>query len=55
MVQSNLAFEELAQTGLAGLGTGLAGSNRVSSPEMSFLRPGSKCDDPNMFSDHRDN
>ena len=25
MVQSNLAFDELVQTGLAGLGTGLAG------------------------------
>ena len=54
MVQSNHAFEELAQIGLAGLGTGLFCSRRVSSPEMSFLRPDSKCDDPNMFSDHLD-
>jgi hypothetical protein len=33
MLQSNLAFEELAQTGLAR-------SNRVSTPEMLLLRSG---------------
>ena len=34
MVQSNDAFEELAQTGLAGQ----VGSSRLSSPEMPFVR-----------------
>ena len=42
MVQSNLAFEELAQTGLASLETSLASSCRVSTLETPFLRPGSK-------------
>jgi len=35
MVQGNLAFEELAQTGLAGSGW-------ASTPESPFLRPGSR-------------
>jgi hypothetical protein len=52
MVQSNLAFEELSQTGLAGLGTGQANSSRVNTSDTSFLCPGSKWDDLNIFSDH---
>ena len=51
MVQSNLAFEQLVQTGLSGLGTGLAGSSGSSTSETPFLRPGFKWDDPNMFAD----
>ena len=50
MVQSNLAFEELALTGLAGLGTGLASSSRISTLETLFLRAGCKWEDPNMSS-----
>ena len=48
MVQSNLTFEQL----VAGLGTSLACSNRASTSETSFFRPGFKWDDPNMFADH---
>ena len=51
MVQSNLAFEQLVQTGMSGLGTGLASSSRSSTSETSFLHPGFKWDDPNMFAD----
>ena len=48
MVQSNLTFEQL----VAGLGTSLACSNRASTSETSFFRPGFKWDDPNIFADH---
>ena len=53
MVESNLIFEELSQTGLADLRTGLAISNRVSITKMLFLRPGYKWVDLNMFSNDR--
>ena len=53
MVESNLIFQELSHTVLAGLGTGLASTNRVSITETLFLRPGSKWVDPNIFSDDR--
>jgi hypothetical protein len=51
MVQSNLELEQLVQTGLAGLGTGLTSSSRASTSEMSFLCPGFNWDYSNMFAD----
>ena len=38
IVQSNHVFEELSKTGLAGLGTSLAGSSRASTFETPSLR-----------------
>ena len=39
MVQSNLAFEQLVQTGMSGLGTGLASSSMVNTPKHCFFVP----------------
>jgi hypothetical protein len=44
MMQSILAFDKVGQTGLASSGW-------VNPSKNCFIRPSSKWDDPNMFSD----